>query len=127
MHGRVEAPGALLQRQLRHHLAGQLRLGIEREAAMQAGVVDRLTAVGELGRQRSDAVAELLQHRAHLRGAHPGLEVVQERVVDVLEALEALEAVRVAAFELDVSLQLGQEGGELGAILGLDPGVLGER
>jgi hypothetical protein len=127
MHGRVEAPGAPLKRQARHHLTGELSLRIERELAMEAGVVDRLTAVGELPRQRPDAVAQLGQHRAHLRGSHPRLEVVQQGVVDVLEALEALEAVRVATFQLDVSLQVGEEGGEVGAILRVHPGPLGER
>ena len=127
VHRGVEAPGALLQRQLRHHLAGERCLGIDREVAMKAGVVDGVTAVGDLGHQRADAVAKRLQHRAHLRGAHSGLEVVQQGVVGALEALEPIEALGVAALQLHVSLQVGQVGGEVRTLLGVDPGVLGER
>ena len=60
---------------------------------------------------------------AQLGGLHPRLEVVEQRVVGVLE----LEALDVAALELDHALEVGQEGGEVGALAGRLPGVLGDR
>ena len=81
---------------------------------MQAGVVDRLPALGDSAAERPDAVAELASTALISAVRHPGLEVVQQRVVDVVEVVEALEALRVAALQLDVSLQVGQEGREVG-------------
>ena len=84
MHRLVEPPGAGLERQRLEQPAAELTLAVEREIAVEAGVVDDVLALGDLGDQGPDALAQALEHGPQLGRRHPGLEVVEERVVGVL-------------------------------------------
>src|SRR5581483_876148 len=127
MHGLIEAPGTLLQGEPLDHLARELLLRVERKVAMQAGIVHVHPALGDRGDERADAVAQVPEHRRHLRRGHPGLEVVEQGVELVDEAFEALEAIGVSPPELHVVLQVRQEGREVLIRTGLGPCVLGGR
>ena len=80
-----------------------------------------------LGDQRHQAVAQLGEQHPHLLGAHLGLELVEQRVVRMLEAGEALVALAVAAGEVDVRVQVGEQHREVRRLLRLYPRVLGDR
>ena len=54
----------VLQRQLAPRPRERALLGVEREVAVQAGVVDVVAALGDGCDQRPDAVPKLAQHRA---------------------------------------------------------------
>ncbi len=62
---------------------------------------------------------QVVEDRAHLGRLHLRLEVVEERVVGLVEL--AVEALDVAVAELEVLAQRRQEGGEVVALAGLDP------
>jgi hypothetical protein len=125
--GPVEAPGALLKGKRGHDLACELRLVADGEAAVEAGVVDAVAMAVQLRHQRPDALAQLVEHPCDLAGRHPGLEVVQQRVVGALETLEVVEALCEAALQIHYALQVRQERREVRGLPGIHPGVLGER
>src|SRR5436190_4625986 len=113
MDRRVEPVRVGGKRKRGDQLARETLLGLERELAVEAGVVDGVGVLSNRRHEWADAVPELGQNGLDLTGGHPGLEVIEQRVVRVFEALEALEAVRVAAPKLDVSLEERKEGGEV--------------
>ena len=125
--GRIQSPCALLQRQAGHEFLREVLLGGQAILPVQARVVHRDAAVGDGCDQRLDAVPKVAEDGGDLRGRHPRLEVIQERVVLVLEPLESLEAVRVAAPQLDVSLEVRQERAKVRVGARVLPGMLGER
>ena len=122
VHGLVDPPGPRLERQARRDLPRELDLPFDREVAVEARRVDALRSARDLRQQLDRAVADSRQHGLELRGAHPGLEVVEQRVVRVL----GLEALDVATLELDHALEVREEGGEVGAFACVLPGALGE-
>ena len=123
VHGRVQAPGVGLEGQGRGDLARERVLRRGREVAEERRRVELGVRRHDRLEQRDGAVAQAREHGAQIRGLHPGLEVVEQRVVGVLE----LEALHVAALELDDPLEVGEEGAEVGVLPGRLPRVLGER
>ena len=118
-----QAPGVGLEGQGRGELARERVLRRGREVAEERRGVELGVRRHDRLEQRDGAVAQALEHGAQLGGLHPRLEVVEQRVVGVLE----LEALHVAALELDDALEVGEEGGEVGVLAGRLPRVLGER
>ena len=115
---RVEAPGAVLEAErpddALRELAAAHRgrtMPWRNDASTSRRVAD------ELGQRRP----QRREHVAHLGRRHPGLVVVEQRRVGQVGRLEALD---VAALELDVRPQVGEERGEVVVPPGLDPGVV---
>ena len=85
-------------------------------------MVAGLVAVARgLGDEVDERVAELGEQRLELGGGQPGLEVVEQQVVGVLDRLEAGD---VAVAELDVALERVAEEAEVGGRARLLPGLL---
>ena len=87
---------------------------------MEERGVDEGCSADELG-ERGPKNGE---HLAHVRRRHARLVVVEQRRVGRVRRLEARD---VAAFELDVRAQVGQERGEVVVSASLDPGVMATR
>ena len=94
--GRIDPIRVAGQRQSRHDVSRQPFLRAQREAAVKTGIVDRVATVRERRDERANPVAELFKGRRDLGRRRPRLEVVEQRIVRVLEALEPLEALGVA-------------------------------
>ncbi len=123
VNGFVEAALVLWDRQARQHPLCQLALVGEGEIAVQAARVGCLRR-GEALNQRLKPVPQRREHGLELARAHAGLVVVQQHVVGVLVGREALH---VLTGELDVPLQVGEEGGEVRCLAGLHPRLLAPR
>ena len=108
----------------RRHVEDGVPLLVDAEGAVEGAVVAGLLRVAGGGHQRDELVAQPREQRAQLGGGEAGLEVVEQRVVGVLEALEALD---VPPAQLDVALE---EVAEAAVVVGgarLLPGGLAER
>ena len=77
--------------------------------------------VRHLGDQRDQLALEVVEDGVHLGGLHSRLVVVEQWVVRVVVGREALD---VAALQLDVALERGQERGEVGILARLRPHVM---
>ena len=117
MRGRVEPPGALLEAERADDPLREAPLRVRVERAVEERGVDLRCVADELG-QRG---AQRREHLAHLGRRHPGLVVVEQRRVGQVGRLEALD---VAALQLDVRAQVGEERGEVVVPARLDPGVV---
>ena len=100
---RVEAPAALAEPEVVEQDELHLPLLLHREVPEEARVVDLLRR--QLGDQRDEALPEPGEDVAHLLGLHPRLEVVEQRVVGLVD----LEARRVLAPQRDVALEVRPE------------------
>jgi hypothetical protein len=122
--GRIEPPAALGQRQPAHQLVDCAALALHTEAPTEQRVVERVRSLGHRGDDRHQPRSQLGEHGADERGRHPGLVVVEQRVVRMVERLETG---RVAAPQLDVPLQVREQGGEVGVRPRGEPGRLPDR
>ncbi len=120
MRGRVEPPGAVGEAERSDDTLGELPLRFRVEGAMEERGVDLRRRPHELGERR----AEGCEHLAYLGRRHPRLVVVEQCRVGQVGRLEALD---VAALQLDVRAQVGEERGEVVVLAGLDPGVVAAR
>ena len=121
--GDVEAPAVGVEADALEHVHDRAALVLDLvRAAERAAVRPRLVA--RRPDERRQALAQLGEQRLQARGRHAGLEVVEQRVVGVLEAGEALD---VAVAELDLALERVAEAGEVGGGARLLPGGLAVR
>ena len=87
MDRRVEAVPSLLESEPAQHLCEELLLRLEREVAVEEGVVRRLAGVARDLRQ---LLPQHVEDGRDLSGRHAGLVLVDERVVRRLAGLHAL-------------------------------------
>ena len=80
-----------------------------------------LAVVGRRRDQRHELLLGSVEHRAHLDGLHPRLEVVEEWVVRIVVRGEALD---VAALQFEHAVEPGLEGREIRVAAGRRPGLL---
>ena len=116
MHGRVEAVRALLEAEVAQDRGRDLLLLLDREVALEEGVVGRLAGVpherGQLGPQH-------VEDRLHLGRLHPRLVLVEERVVRRVARLHVL---RPAERDVVHAPERGQEDAEVVRLARLEPG-----
>ena len=103
------------------HLERERALLLDREVAVERRVVDAIGVLRDLRDQRHQLALELVEDRAHLVAGQPLVEVVEEDVVLRFVA-HPLEAIDVAVGQLEVLLQVRQEGGEVRLLARVDPG-----
>ena len=115
MHGRIEPVGALLEAEVAQDPGEELLLGLEREVTLEERVVGRLAGVAH---DRDQLGPEHVEDGLHLGGLHPGLVLVQERVVRRVARLHQL---RPAERDVVHALEGGQEDGEVVRLAGLEP------
>ena len=116
MRDRVEAPAALAEPEVaRAERSCISRCCLDREVAEEARVVDLLGR--QLGDERHETLAEPGEDVAHLLRLHSRLEVVEQRVVGLVD----LEARRVLAPQRDVPLEVRPEQLEVVGRPRLDP------
>ena len=127
MLGRVDPPRALGEVELRDHLRDQLALLVRGEFAGERVLGLPGAVVRRLPNERHQPLAQFGQHLSHLIGGHLRLVLVEQGVVRVGEPGEALEALGVALGEVDVLPKVREQHREVRALLGLDPGRLGDR
>jgi hypothetical protein len=121
MHRGVEPPLGWVEAEPLDHLELELLLPLDREG----GVPQRALALGPRGLDERDLLLlEPVEDRSHLGCLHPGLEVVEEDVVRLVVVVEAFD---IAAAQLEVVAEGGQELGEIGLLPRLDPDRHRER
>ena len=119
--GRVEPPLGRVEPEPLDHLQLELLLALDRERR----AADRTLAVlAGGGDERHLLLLQPVEDGADLGGLHPGLEVVEEDVVGLVVVVEALD---VAAAQLEVRAQGGQELREVGLLPRLHPDRHRER
>ena len=116
---RIDPPAALAEPEAPEDDLLELLLRLEREVAAEERVVDLL--LRGLRDQRDQPLLQAREDLAHLGRLHPRLEVVEQRVVGLVD----LEARRVLAPKLDVALEVRAEELEVVRPARLDPD--GER
>ncbi len=117
MCGRIEPPRVVLESERPENPLRERALGVGREVPVQERRVDlgrRGDDLGERGPQDGEDLP-------HLRRQHPRLVVVEQRRVRAVRPFEALD---VAALEVDVRAQVGEERREVARPTRLDPGVM---
>src|SRR3954451_3416739 len=102
----------------------ELRLLGLREAPVEEGCVDVHVAFADRRDEWLDPGPQALEDWPKLRRCHAGLEIIEQRVIRVVVRRKALD---VLAPQLDNALEVGEEGGEVRALPGLNPGVLRHR
>ena len=118
MHGLVEPPGVGGEAEVLEDLPLHVLLGVDRELALEARVVDGAIALGDLGDERHEAGLQLVEHRAYLRRLHARLEVVEQEVVVLVGGREALD---VLLPQIDHLLEVRLEHRPVGLLAGLLP------
>ena len=115
MHGRVEPVGAVREAEVAQHAGQKLLLGRDREVAFEERVVGGLA---RLAHDRGQLRAEDVEDGLHLGCRHPGLVLVEERVVGRVALLHVL-----GPAERDVvdALERGPEDGEVVRLARLEP------
>ena len=120
VHGRVEAPRAVLEADRREDALGELSLECLRVRHVEERRVDLRRLAHELRQHRLDRVEDLRD----LGRLHERLVVVEQRRVRRVVPLEALD---VAALQLEVLLERGEERLEVVFARALDPDVMTPR
>ncbi len=120
MHGRVEPVRALLEAERREDALVEAGLLVRRVVHLEEGGVDARRLAHELGEDRPDRA----EHLCHFGRLHEGLEVVEERRIGRVVPLEALD---VAALQVEVALESGEELGEVVRRARFDPDLVAER
>ena len=112
----VEPATVEIEAELLHEPSAELHLPVPVVASLQerGGIVDRIQDGIDDWFQPID---EVVEHDLHLGGQHPGLELVEERVVTFSVPPQRI---RFLLLEVDQLLQVGLEDGEIvgGARLG---------
>ena len=116
MRGLVDAPFVVGEAERAEDRALDLLLLRDGEVAGERGVVDRIDPFRDGGDERDEPGLELVEHGSHLGRLDAGLEVVEERVVGLVDRLEAFD---VPLLELDGMLEMRQEEREVGRGAGL--------
>ena len=119
--GGVEPPLGLVEAEALDHLQLELLLALERERRAAHGP---LTVLAGGCDERHLLLLQPVEDGADLGRLHPGLEVVEEDVVGLVVVVEALD---VAAPQLDVRAQCGQELREVRLLPRLHPDRHRER
>ncbi len=109
MHCRVEPPRLPVEAEALQHVQLEPLLGLAREEAVASGSLAVLRGGCD---ERDLLLLQPGEDRADLGRRRPALEVVEEDVVGLVVVVEALD---VAAAELEVRLEVWEEGGEVGA------------
>ena len=106
------------------HDEREVALLLDRNLSAQARVVHAVGVLGDLRDQRNEARLELVEDLTDGVGLETFVEVVQQDVVLAL-VTHVVEAVGVPVRELDVLLQVREEGREVGLLARFDPGGKG--
>jgi hypothetical protein len=120
VHGRVEPPGAVFEPERGEDALRERSLTVGGEGLREEGGVDRRRFANELGQHRPDRAEDFRD----LDCRHGRFEVVEERRVRRVGPLEAL---CVAALEVEVPLERGEEPCEVACLSRLDPKFVAER
>ena len=123
VHRRVEPPGLVVEAEPLRHLELEPLLKLDRERALRRR--GNCLGAGHLLHERRLVLLQVVERLAHDRALHPGLVVVEQRVVGLV--VVAVEALDVALAQLQVVPQHGQEAREVVALSGLDPDGIAER
>ena len=124
MHGVVHPPPRPVKAHQVQHVRDEPPLTLDRKAPVKARGIDAGLVLGERRNHRHELGLQLIEQRAHLSRLHPGLIVVEQRVV---WALELVKARNVVAGELEVVAEIRRKRAEVGVLAGHHPRLLADR